>query len=500
MRWLVLISVMAAAACDDAPPAGTSNLAAPTQPVFLTSGDQELLAFIDQGHDAVRLLDLTAGTYQWGENPYFPRAVRFDDSPIDLAWTGDQLVALSASGQAYAVALELAPPVSLALAAVEASAHPLGLVSLGEHWARLDSDCTLTALSGPVPTPVAGLSACQLLGDGYGVATQADQQVLVRASASGLVIVGTPPWVPVSAHAAADGGAWMLSSDRRRLLKVDDQGAELLRFVLPFTVMDLVETADDTGPLLALVGLNTGVLYLRADGVAEVPHGNRAFTRPIALAGSFSGLEVRRDEAEALVGRDLMLVGGLALGDRSLAVAAVEGGFSLTAAEGEALPDEALAWVDLTLDDQTCAGRMNAESVLVVETGECPVGDAVQARFLSSAWHAFTGTALAPNQIFDPAQSLGAVSVASELAIDGHVISATTPSTRTSAVVALRGQTGLGSTVLGDGWFSGITSAVAKTNYSDTAQPWLWLTSPSDDTVVQLPLKSSEYYQILLFR
>ena len=143
---------------------------------------------------------------------------------------------------------------------------------------------------------------------------------------------------------------------------------------------------------------------------------------------------------------------------------------------------------------------MNAESVLVAETGECPAGDAVQASFKSSAWHAFAGTALTPDQVFDPTQSLGAASVVSELALDGHVISVTAPSARSGAVVALRGQTGLGSTVLGGGWFSGITSAVAKTNYSDTAQPWLWLTSPSDDTVVQLPLKSSEYYQILFFR
>ena len=61
------------------------------------------------------------------------RAIRLDDSPIDLAWTGDRLVALSVSGQVYDVPLELEPPVSLALAAVAASAHPLGLISLGEH-------------------------------------------------------------------------------------------------------------------------------------------------------------------------------------------------------------------------------------------------------------------------------------------------------------------------------------------------------------------------------
>ena len=67
-------------------------------------------------------------------------------------------------------------------------------------------------------------------------------------------------------------------------------------------------------------------------------------------------------------------------------------------------------------------------------------------------------------------------------------------------MVSLRGQTGLGSLIFNDGWFSGVTAATAKTNYSETTQTWLWLTSPSEDAVVQLPLKSIEYYQFLIFR
>ena len=58
----------------------------------------------------------------------------------------------------------------------------------------------------------------------------------------------------------------------------------------------------------------------------------------------------------------------------------------------------------------------------------------------------------------------------------------------------------LGSLIFNDGWFSGVTAGTAKTNYSETTQTWLWLTSPSEDAVVQLPLKSIEYYQFLIFR
>ena len=116
MRGWVLLALIGAMACEDTPPAGTRNLLAPSHPVFFEVGGQELLGFIDQGHDAVRLLDLTAGTYQWGTHPYFPRAVRLDDSVIDLAWSGSSLVALSASGQAYEVPAELAAPTSLSLA------------------------------------------------------------------------------------------------------------------------------------------------------------------------------------------------------------------------------------------------------------------------------------------------------------------------------------------------------------------------------------------------
>ena len=136
MRGWVLLALIGAMACEDTPPAGTRNLLAPSQPVFFEVGGQELLGFIDQGHDAVRLLDLTAGTYQWGTHPYFPRAVRLDDSVIDLAWSGSSLVALSASGQAYEVPAELAAPTSLSLALPAAGAYPLGLVDLGANWAR----------------------------------------------------------------------------------------------------------------------------------------------------------------------------------------------------------------------------------------------------------------------------------------------------------------------------------------------------------------------------
>ena len=68
-----------------------------------------------------------------------------------------------------------------------------------------------------------------------------------------------------------------MSAERRRLVKLDAQGQELLRFATPFDVMDLVESEDDEGALLAVVGLDTGVLYLRPDGGAVGPFGARSF-------------------------------------------------------------------------------------------------------------------------------------------------------------------------------------------------------------------------------
>ena len=503
MRGWVLLALIGAMACEDTPPAGTRNLLAPSQPVFFEVGGQELLGFIDQGHDAVRLLDLTAGTYQWGTHPYFPRAVRLDDSVIDLAWSGSSLVALSASGQAYEVPAELAAPTSLSLALPAAGAYPLGLVDLGANWARLDNDCSLAALGGAQPAAVDGLSACVLLGDALVHAMQAGESVLAQTTDAGLQVLGASPGHVVSAHAAADGGWWLVTSDRRRLVKIDAQGAEVHRFVLPFEAMDMVESSDADGPLLAVVGLNTGVLYLRADGTPEGPFGERTLTRPIALTGEFEGIEVRRDEEQSLAGRDLFLVGAASLGSATVTVAAVDGQdqqFTLTPAEGSSLPSESLAYATLSQGESSCSGRLDAQSVWVVATGTCPVGEGVSASFTSSAWHAFAGTALLADQTFDAQQSLGAAQVGTDLTLDGHVITATQAAGASLAVVALRGQTGLGSLVLSDGWFSGITAAAAKTNYSDTEQTWLWLTSSSENAVVQLPIKSNEYYQILIFR
>ena len=502
MRYALLFGLMLAVACEDAPPSGARNLLAPTHPTFLNVGGQELLAFIDQGHDAVRLLDLTGGTYQWGTNPYFPRAVRLDDAVIDLAWSGEALLAMSLSGQVFEVPVELAPPVGLALPDLAAGAHPVGLVSLDAHMARLGSDCSLVAVSGAQPQAADGLDSCRRLG-GSLVLAQADQgEVLARAAEAGLEVLGAAPVSPISAHAAADGGWWLVSAERRRLVKLDAQGEELLRFATPFDVMDLVESEDDEGALLAVVGLDTGVLYLRPDGGAVGPFGARSFTRPLALDGSADGFEVRRDEAD-LVGRDLLVVAAAALGSLTLTVAAVDGApeqRTLTPADGERLPDESLAFVTLTKEAASCNGRLNAQGVVVVGDGDCPDGEGVEAVFTSSAWHVYPGTSLAPGQVFEAQQSLGAAAAGEDLVIDGHILTATQASPASGAVVSLRGQTGLGSLIFNDGWFSGVTAATAKTNYSETTQTWLWLTSPSEDAVVQLPLKSIEYYQFLIFR
>ena len=164
---------------------------------------------------------------------------------IDLAWSGEALLAMSLSGQVFEVPVELAPPVGLALPELSAGAHPVGLVSLGARVARLGSDCSLVAVSGAQPQAADGLDSCRRLG-GSLVLAQADQgEVLARAAEAGLEVLGATPVSPISAHAAADGGWWLVSAERRRLVTLDAQGEELLRFATPFDVMDLVESEDD---------------------------------------------------------------------------------------------------------------------------------------------------------------------------------------------------------------------------------------------------------------
>ncbi|MDE0883612.1 MAG: hypothetical protein OSB21_13550, partial [Myxococcota bacterium] len=150
-------------ACEDAPPSGSGTLSTPTDPVYFKVGQSELLAFIDQGHEAVRLLDLSAGTYQWGDNPYFARAVTLDDSPVDVEVLGDELFALSASGQVFAVPSELASPVSLGLPLTSDSERSLALLHLGATLVRLDRNCTLTKLDDGLQIVDAQVTNCASL-------------------------------------------------------------------------------------------------------------------------------------------------------------------------------------------------------------------------------------------------------------------------------------------------------------------------------------------------
>ena len=93
-----------------------------------------------------------------------------------------------------------------------------------------------------------------------------------------------------------------MSAERRRLVKLDAQGQELLRFATPFDVMDLVESEDDEGALLAVVGLDTGVLYLRPDGSAA--HSGDA--EAPAEAAERLGRDLAAELLEAAGGRDFL--------------------------------------------------------------------------------------------------------------------------------------------------------------------------------------------------
>ncbi len=501
--FFLVCAIALVAGCDDTPPSGSQTLSSPTSPVFFKVGSQEYLAFIDQGHDAVRFLDLTVGTYQWGSNPYFPRAVMLDDSPIGLIAQGEALFALSASGQAYQVPMSLDPPASVGLGLPLAPARALALVAVDNALLRLDSDCSLVTLSDRSRQQSTELSACRYLGAGLvdGRATTGDD--LYRVSASGLVRLSALPFDLRLARPALDGGYWLLSAGLRRLVRLDSTGQEVRRFVLPYEVMDLVETVDETGPLLNLIGLDRGVVYLREDGTSEAPHGSRVLSRPVPLQGSADGLRISRDLAETLVGRDLLAVGGIELGTVTVHVGSAQGrepNLMLLPAGPDPLPTEALPWVTLSKDELSCLGRLDAEGIFVPETQPCPEGEAVGATFNSSAWHLFAGLALEADANFTLADSLGAVTESAELSLDGHTFTATQAAPSSGAIIGLRGQNGFGSTVLGDGWFSSITAATAKTNYAETEQVWLWLTSPSENAVIQMPVKASEYYSMLIFR
>ena len=332
---------------------------------------------------------------------------------------------------------------------------------------------------------------------------QAGESVLAQTTDAGLQVLGASPGHVVSAHAAADGGWWLVTSDRRRLVKIDAQGAEVHRFVLPFEAMDVVESSDADGPLLAVVGLNTGVLYLRADGTPEGPFGERTLSRPIALTGEFEGIEVRRNEEQSLAGRDSFLVGAASLGAATVTVAAIDGQdqqFYADPCRGSVLAKRVARLCDVEPRREQLQRTFGCTKRVGGCDRDVPGGRGRQRQLYQLGLARVCRHCLTCGSNLDAQQSLGAAQVGTDLTLDGHVITATQAAGASLAVVALRGQTGLGSLVLSDGWFSGITAAAAKTNYSDTEQTWLWLTSSSENAVVQLPIKSNEYYQILIFR
>ena len=142
--------------------------------------------------------------------------------------------------------------------------------------------------------------------------------------------------------------------------KIDAQGAEVHRFVLPLKPWTCEEQRPD-GPLLAVVGLNTGVLYLRADGTPG-PFGERMVYT--ALTGEFEVL--RFDAMKSRVQSAIVLSGRCELGAATVTVAAIDRQdqqFTLTPAEGASLPSESLAYATLSQGESSCSGRLDAKRV-----------------------------------------------------------------------------------------------------------------------------------------
>jgi hypothetical protein len=493
---LAFTALLLLAACEDTPPSGTQTLEAPTQPVFFTAQGRELLAFIDQGRGAVRFLDLTAGTYQWGTHPYFPREVSLDATPIALHLLGAELLAMSASGQVYTVPSIAGGALPFGLPEPAANAHPVALFDT----VRVDSDCAVIALAdgSRVETPAA--VQCKAAGDGLVTATFNGSDRLLRPTLAGVVDFGATPFILRIVRGAADGGYWCLGADLRRLARLDGNGVELRRFGLTFDVMDLVEVSDDDGPLLALVGIGGVIVYLRPDGVAETPHGSRVMDRLVALRGDATTLSVRRAAAEELGGDDLLFVAGLELGSASVSVAASPDGVTLVAEAGAALAAEEDALVTLTQDQQICTARRAGGADYVVVDGTCPLGGGVQALFRSSGWNVFAGASITPDQTFEPSASSGSFNERRSLDFGGHTFSASAMVSASGAIAAGRGKTGAGSKVLSDGWLSAIATGTAVTHFAEAPQPWLWVTSPSQDAVIQLPIKAVDFFSMLVFK
>ena len=496
MRIFACACLLLLAACDDTPPSGTQTLEAPTQPVFLNADGRELLAFIDQGRAAIRFLDLTAGTYQWGTHPYFPREVSLDATPIALHLVGSQLLALSASGQVFTLPTNSGGAQPFAVPAPASGAHAVALFDTF----RVDSDCAVIALADGSRVEAAAATGCKEAGEGLVSASVNGATWLLRPSLTGVSQFAAVPFELRRVRGAIDGGYWCLSTDLRRLARLDGNGVELHRFGLTFDVMDLAEVSDDEGPLLALVGLGGVIVYLRPDGVAEAPNGSRVIDRIVALHGDASTLSVGRDSADELAGEDLIFVAGMSLGAATVTVTENAQAIAIVADAGAEIAAEEDLLVALTQGEQTCTARRNGAADFAVVDGACPLGAGVSAQFRSSGWNVFGGAAITPGQVFELGASMGSLNERRSLNLGGHIFSTSAVVTAPGAIAAGRGKTGAGSKVLSDGWLSAITTGTARTHFAEAPQPWLWVTSPSQDAVIQLPIKAVDFFSMLVFK
>ena len=126
---------------------------------------------------------------------------------VGLAWSGSSPVALSASGQAYEVPARLAAPTSRF--ASHATGASSGFGRLGRQLGSLDNDCSLMRLVAHSPPSMDWRWSCSVM---LVHAMQAGESVLAQTTDAGLQVLGASPGRVVSAHAAADGGWWLVTA------------------------------------------------------------------------------------------------------------------------------------------------------------------------------------------------------------------------------------------------------------------------------------------------
>jgi hypothetical protein len=497
MRLLTVVLAGCLVACDDAPPAGQTTLQAPHSPVFFGSGAAERLAFIDSGHSMIRFLDLAAGTYQYGNHPFFPRGVLLDDEPVALAAVAKALWALDAAGGVYTVSAALEG--ALRQPTPVGSGEPVALVEAGETVGRVDRDCGVALVDADQRIETSD-STCNLGAGRFVTGELLGAPQLWTVGADGLSDPVALPWHVSAISPDSAAGVWLLSASGLALLHLDAAGEIDRLFGLEREASSLALSEDVDGELLALAGLDGAIAYYRVDGS---PLGDRQVRTPLrlaALAGAVDGLQVKLASDSSLVVGDYMLRATPLHGSGTATAAAGDDGVALAdrVLEGEAAVGD---WVRVVSGEQSCSGRIAtltaSEMTFVPTEGSCPAGD-VSFTTYAPVWAVYDGqTSFDPVALEEPA---GVVAPGASLTLGGVDFSVAEVPEIGAGVGHLRVGAGLRTTLDSDGWLSGITGALSQTFYGEATVPWLWVTVPTQAALYQLPVAAQQTFDMVIFR